>query len=104
MACKRVVIHYLDHFLRARNVCGYWGIVSTFATKWVCISGSMETFQAFAGAIVVLLRSRVCPLFTFRCVRLQFGHSFSRSTNQHLSSQANGSLLQCGTYGHMYGY
>ena len=62
MACERMVLHYLDHFLRACHVCGDWSIISAFATKGVRISGSMETFQAFASAIVVLLHSRVCPL------------------------------------------
>ena len=62
MACKRMVVDYLGHFLRARHVCGDWSIVSAFAAKGICVSRSMETFQAFAGAIVVLLHSRVCPL------------------------------------------
>ena len=62
MACKWMVLHYLDHFLRARHVCGYWSIVSSFAAKGACVSGSLETFQASAVAIVVLLHRRVRPL------------------------------------------
>ena len=62
MACERMVVDYLDYLLRARHVCGDWSIVSAFAAKGICVSRSMETFQAPAGAVVVLLHSRVCPL------------------------------------------
>ena len=62
MACKRMVVDDLDHFLRARHVCGYWSIVSSFAAKGACVSGSLETFQASAVALVVLLHRRVRPL------------------------------------------
>lgn len=62
MACERMVVDYLDYLLSARHVCCYRGALSAFATKGVCISGSKETFQSFAGAIVVLLHSRVFPL------------------------------------------
>ena len=54
-----MVVDYLDHFLRARHVCGDWSIVSAFAAKEICVSSSMETFQAPAGAVVVLLNCRV---------------------------------------------
>ena len=62
MACKRMVVDDLDHLFCSRHVCGDWRIASAFAAKWVCVSRSTETFQAFAGAIVVLLHSRICPL------------------------------------------
>ena len=62
MACKRMVVDDLDHLFCSRHVCGNWRIASAFVAKGICVSSSMETFQAPAGAIVVLLHSRVCPL------------------------------------------
>ena len=57
-----MVLHHLDHFFRARHVCGDWRTASAFIAKGVCVSGSMETIQASAGAIVVLLHCRIRPL------------------------------------------
>ena len=57
-----MVVDYLDYLFRSRHVCCYWGALGAVVTEGVYISSSLETFQTSAGAIVVLLHRRVCPL------------------------------------------
>lgn len=67
MACERLVVDYLDYFLRARHVCCYRGALSAFVTKSISNSNSEKALQTTTAPIVVLFAHCLLTVCPFSC-------------------------------------